>query len=229
MLRYLLAAGLFAVAFAGLSLADEKKGDAKKADDKKAADKKWAFIDIQGKTNHKLKDDFHGGAFAGNNLANLPTGEQTLEGVKFKIGEGLIQLGGKMLEDKPEKVEGIQVDKKLAKLHILHATGWNTDLDTIIGEYTVTWEDDSSVTIPIVYGKDVLDWWTLEGSPEPSRGKVAWKGDNDGAKGSNATIRLYMTTWENPKPDKKVKSIDYSTTKETNCAPFCIAITAEEK
>ena len=75
----------------------------------------------------------------------------------------------------------------------------------------------------------MLDWWCYEGNPEPTRGKVAWKGENEGAKSLNATIRLYMATWENPKPDKKVKSIDYATTKETICAPFCVALTAEEK
>ena len=37
------------------------------------------------------------------------------------------------------------------------------------------------------------------------------------------------TTWDNPKPDKKVKTLDYSTTKETICAPFCVAMTVEEK
>ena len=157
----------------------------------------------------------------------LPAGEQTLEGVKFKIGEGMIQLGSQTITDKPDKVEGIKVDKKFAKLHILHATGYATDDDTVIGEYTVNWEDGTSVTIPIVFGKDVRDWWYYEDTPEPSRSKVAWKGDNDYAKSLNAKIRLYLTTWENPKPDKKITSIDYSTTKETICAPFCVAMSAE--
>ena len=222
-------AGIVCVLCAALAAgAADKKADKKDADKKPS--KKFSYIDLQPKANHKLKDDFHSSAnFPGNNLASLPAGEQTLEGVKFKIGEGMLQLGSKMLEDRPDKIEGIKVDKKFAKLYILHATGWSTEDDTIIGEYTVTWEDDTSVTIPIVYGKDVLDWWCYEGNPDPSRGKVAWKGENEGAKTLNATIRLYMATWENPKPDKKVKSIDYSTTKETNAAPFCVAITAEEK
>ena len=37
-------------------------------------------------------------------------------------------------------------------------------------------------------------------------------------------------TWDNPKPDKKIASIDFSSKKdETPAAPFCIAITAEVK
>jgi len=200
------------------------------ADDKKS-DKKWICLDLQPNANQKLKDDFHDNAFPGNNLANLPQGEQTLEGVKFKIGEKLIQLTStqQSVAAKPEKVEGIKVDAKTAKLHILHATGWETEDGARIGEYTVNWDDGSSATIPIEYGKDVLDWWCNPNSGEPARSKVAWKGDNEGAKSLNCTIRLYMTTWENPKPDTKIKSIDYSTNKKTPAAPFCVAITAEEK
>ena len=182
--------------------------------------KKFSYIDLQAKSNQKLKDSFHGST-EGNTLSEVPTGEQTFEGVKFKIGEGMIQLGSQMVTDRPDKVEGIKVDKKFTRLHILHATGYSTDDDTIIGEYTVNWEDGTSVTIPIVFGKDVRDWWYYEDTPDPTRGKVAWKGSNEYAKSLNAKIRLYLTTWENTKPDKKVTSIDYSTTKETPCAPFC--------
>jgi hypothetical protein len=198
---------------------------------KKDADKKDArhfqYIDLQTKSNHKLKDQFHGNTNPGNDLASLPVGEQTLAEVKFKIGEGYLQLGSMRLTEQTDKIEGIKVDKSFAKLHILQATGWATDDDTIIGEYTVTWEDDTSVTIPIVYGKDVRDWWFGEEDPEPSRGKVAWKGENEACKRASKGIRLYVTTWENTKPDKKVKTIDLSTTKETMCAPFCVAMTVE--
>jgi hypothetical protein len=35
--------------------------------------------------------------------------------------------------------------------------------------------------------------------------------------------------WENPKPDKQVKTIDFANKKDSSCAPFCVAITAEGK
>jgi hypothetical protein len=192
-------------------------------DDKKDAVAKMICLDLQRLGNENLKRE------GGNDLSELPAGEQKLEGVKFKIGDKLIQLGSKMLQGKPVKVEGIKVGQKFAKLHILHACQHAAEQDTIIGEYTVTWDDDTSVTIPITYGKDVLDWWFYENSPEPSRGKVAWKGNNEAAKGNNAQIRLYLTTWENTKPDKKVKAIDFSSTNETPAAPFCVAMTVEGK
>ncbi|HMC66227.1 MAG TPA: hypothetical protein VKI65_14920 [Gemmataceae bacterium] len=208
--------------------ADDKKDDAKAAAKKEPAGK-FEYIDIQAKANSKLKDDFHGTQFPGNNLGSLPTGEQTFADVKFKIGEKFLQLGSTNLQDMPDKLEGIEVNKKAAKLHFLHATGWFADDETVIGEYVVNWDDGTSVTIPIAYGKDVRDWWYGDDDPEPTQGKVAWKGENEGATSNMKKIRLYLTTWENAKPDKKIKSIDFTTSKETGCAPFCVAITAEEK
>jgi hypothetical protein len=42
--------------------------------------------------------------------------------------------------------------------------------------------------------------------------------------------RLYVLNWANPKPDKTVTSIDYTSRKrETPAAPFCISINTQEK
>ena len=85
------------------------------------------------------------------------------------------------------------------------------------------------MTIPLRYGKDILDWWYDDSSAEPKEAKVAWKGANRQAGSSGKKIRLYLASWENPKPEKKVKTIDFTTMKETPCAPFCVAITVEVK
>jgi hypothetical protein len=195
-----------------------------------AAEKSVTYVDLQPKTNQKLKDPFHGSSDA-NDLAELKEGKQTLEGLKFNIGKGLIQLANDNLKDQlPEKVEGIKVDAKFAKLHILQATGHSADDDTVIAKYVLHYADKSVETIEVVYGKDVRDWWYLEGEKETSRAKVVWKGDNEDAKASKCGIRLYMSTWKNPKPDKKVASIDYIGRKaDTAAAPFCIAMTMEEE
>lgn len=138
-------------------------------------------------------------------------------------------------------MEGTKVDKKFAKLHILHATcygggpnvpgsPWYVEDGTKIGEYKVNYEDKSSEYIPIVFGKDVRDWWFRADEKEASHSKVAWKGDNDYATKNTCRLRLYLSTWENPKPDMKVISIDYLGQKEaTMAAPFCVALTLEEK
>lgn len=190
-----------------------------------AAEKQLIYIDLQPRANHKLAEQFHADEFPGNNLAELPKGEQTFEGCKFKIGEGLIQLGSNLLASKPKEVKGIKVDKTFAKLHILHATGWSVEDGTRIGEYTVNYEDKTKEVIPIVYGSDVRDWWVNDPSQTVSRGKVGWKGKN----GAHDMIWLYITSWNNPKPDKKIASIDYAAVGGTDAAPFCVAMTAEGK
>ena len=205
-----------------------------RADDK---EKPTTYIDLQPKANQKLAEDFDPNT-EGNNLAQVPKGEQKLEGVKFKIDESLVQLGSKIKPGKPEKISGIKVDKAFAKLHILQATEFGQSPpgderhvpdNTIIAQYTLHYEDKSVEVIEVAYGKDVRDWWAFEDPPAVTRGKVAWKGNNDFAMQYGASLRLFMTTWENPKPDKKVVRIDFEKTSETAAAPFVIAMTAEEK
>jgi hypothetical protein len=201
---------------------------------------RFTTVDLKDKFTHKLKDKFGNDPREGNFLT-IEKGEQMLGGIKFQIGEGVVQLGSKVWQEMPEKVEGIKVGRKFAKLHILHATGygggpnmpgndWYIEDDTEIGEYKIHYEDKSTEAILIVYGKDVRDWWFREDEKEPSRSKVVWRGDNELAKKLNCRLRLYLTTWENPKPDKKVVSIDFISRKDkTVAAPFCVAMTLEAK
>jgi hypothetical protein len=194
------------------------------------ADSGPTFIDLAPHTNAKLADNFHGDAFPGNNLAKLPTGKQTFAGVKFKVGDGGIQLGSNQTKDLPVKIEGIKVGRTAGKLHFLHACGWQGADDQVIGKYIVHYDDDTTAEVEIVYGKDVVDWWFKAGQKAPSRSKLAWEGENEAAKANEAQIKLYLTTWENPHPKKKVVAIDYvATAPEGPAAPFCVAITAEDK
>lgn len=207
--------------------------------------KKLTYVDLQPQANQKLTDNFGSGA-EGNDLGDLPRGEQTFEGVKFKIDEGLVHLGSKLLkEERPDKVEGIKVGQAFARLHILHACCYGNGMvigqegmagdplfvadGTRIGEYKLHYEDGSTEVIPITYGQDVRDWWFTDNSKGVTRGKVVWQGDNERAKSLQSRVRLYLLSWENPKPGKKVTSIDYAKGNETAAAPFCIALTLEEK
>jgi hypothetical protein len=179
---------------------------------------KFVYVDIQPKANGKLAD-----------LAGVPKGKQTLLGVKLKIGDGLISVACDPRSD-PGRVQGIKAGTTCRKLYFLHACHYGTPVpDTIIGYYTVTYEDKSQVTIPLVYGKDIANWWYGPNEGGPSRARVAWKGTNDAVKKEGGNIRLYMTTWKNPEPKKKVVSIDFgATTCRYAIRPFCLAITAEK-
>jgi hypothetical protein len=191
--------------------------------------KEIAYLDLQPKANIKLKEALQGGR-PGNDLADLPRGEQKFGGVKFKIGDGLIQLEGPA-QTFPTKVDGIKVGRKFAKLYILHAAGRCLAVKdgAVIANYTVHYKDKTKTTIEIVYGKDVRDWWELSDSRKVTRAKVAWEGDNRVRKDTKTKMRLYLTTWENPHPKKEVARIDYVCTRGTPAWPFCVAMTVEGK
>lgn len=202
------------------------------------------YIDLQPKANQKLDELFHlskDQSATNNNLSDFSRGEQVVGNVKFKIGTGCIQLAGKLVPDKPTKVAGIPVNKTFKTLHILHATGYGAfgtkgdgsghfvEDGTLIGKYILHYQDGKKVSIPIVYGKQVRDWWNWDNS-EPITDKnssVAWTGSNEYAQQNGVELRLFRTAWKNPRPNQKVLLIDYLSTKTTAAAPFCIAMSAE--
>jgi hypothetical protein len=40
-------------------------------------------------------------------------------------------------------------------------------------------------------------------------------------------LRLYLTTWTNPRPDVEVTHIDFASAINTPASPFCVALTTE--
>jgi hypothetical protein len=188
------------------------------------------YIEFQDLANCKLSENLHSENYPNNNLQSLKQGEVTLGEVKFKIGDKLLQLSSSQVVGKPDKFEGIKVGRTAKKLHFLQACGYGTDEEKnkAIGKYIIRYEDKSKEKIEIVYGKDIVDWWAYPSQTAPSKGKVAWEGENEASKGFEAKIKLYLMTWENPKPDKVIKAIDFVTlSKDLSAAPFCVAITAE--
>jgi hypothetical protein len=202
----------------------DRVGGAHRTVGEPAKDKATTYIDLQPKANQKIQESFNK-KIPKNHLAELKQGNQTLEGLKFNIGEEVIRLAGKGLKDSlPEKVEGIQVNAKFATLHILHATAYSVADGTVIAKYVVHYDDQATETIEVVYGKDVRDWWAQDGDEEPTRGVVAWTGSNEAAFSYYRSLWLFALTWKNPRPDKKVVAIDYLSTL-TDAAPFVVAMT----
>jgi hypothetical protein len=145
----------------------------------------------------------------------------------------MIQLKWTNRTAAPKQVEGIRVDRKVARLYFLHGTQWGSPRSvpdgTDIGQYKVRYEDGSSASIPIVYAQDVRDWWNLDRGRPVTRGRVVWTGSNRASELDpyRTTIRLYLGVWDNPNPERNVASVDFLSG-DTICAPFCVAISAEE-
>jgi hypothetical protein len=188
---------------------------------------KLAYVDLESKANKRLTEGVP--ANRDNNLGELPTGEQTFGGVPFIIGDAYIQLGSRRLPSRPTTVEGIPIRKKFSTLYVLHATlSANKSNDgAVVGRYNVQYEDGSTAAIPIVLGEDVRGLWDNEDPKPTPRGRIVWRGSNAASRRRNRSIRLYLSAWTNPRPDREVVQVDFIST-NTDVAPFCVAMTVEE-
>lgn len=186
-------------------------------------------VDLSAHFNAKLNQAWHPGS-GDNSLSEMPSGNQTFGGIPFDV-RGIVQLSAEPVKDSdpkfPQEVKGIKVGRKCRRIHFLQGTGWKGTDGQEIGKYVVHYSDGQEKVIPIVYGKDVLDWWTPAGAPARlPNSVVAWSGSNAAAKGSNVTLRIYDTAWENPSPQVQVESLDYVSSMGPS-APFLLAITTE--
>ena len=185
-------------------------------------------LDLSGAWNRKTVDFSGPGDFEGNGLAELPRGEQALRGVTFRIGEGVVQLGSTNLPDESGEVLDIAVQRKISRLYALHATQWNTDDGALVGQYRLTYQDGKTASLPIVYGADIRDWWIWDNGMPLTRGVVAWTGANLRTEQYDIALRLSLSVWENPHPNKQVAALDFVSSMDTEAAPFCVALTVEE-
>ena len=160
-----------------------------------------------------MDENLHSDRFENNNLKSLPTGKQKFGDVEFEIGDGRPAARVEQCR-RPSRTRSkdIKVGRTLKKLHFLQATGYSTETDTVIGKYVIHYDDKTTAEVEIVYGKDVVDWWAYPDRNAPTKGKAVWEGENEASKGFEAKIKLYLMTWENPKPDKKVATIDFVAT-----------------
>jgi hypothetical protein len=174
-----------------------------------------------------------------NCLAELGPGLLDLGGVRFDV-RGVIQLRRHtdlerawevVWELLPIQVEGIHVQQQVRRLHVLHGTA-NTESSQKDGAEVArfVWHyDTGQEASPILYGRDVRDWWWRPenaGEPTSERSRVVWTGSNPTAREKGYQLRLYLTTIENPRPQEVVRSLDYVSAMSES-APFLIAITVE--
>jgi hypothetical protein len=174
----------------------------------------------------QLTESWHQG-HEGNDLRALGQGLRQLDGIHWDL-RGLIQLRSVMVNDAafPWAVTRIPVNRTCQRIHLLQGTGWSSPMSSVIGAYIVHYADGLRAEIPIRYGLDVEDWWYDPKSEASSQARVAWSGENQATRKEGKAVRLYRSTWENPRPESVVKSIDIES-KVKASAPFVVAITLE--
>ena len=142
--------------------------------------------------------------------------------------------------DFPHKVEGIAIGRRFQKLHVLHAAHkyWGMTPEMVrdsqgnplpIGAYILRYADGAQHEIEIQYGRDLRHWWwggRGDSEAEAERAKVVWVGTNATSRRYDAKIRLFLSTFENPRPEVEVVSVDF-VSRKTPFAPFMVAMTVE--
>lgn len=210
-----------------------------------AAPPNFYHVDLQPYANQPLDEDFHPGDYPGDNLSELKPGRTELNGIPFQVGSGVVQLAGELLQDFPHSAEDIEVGKRGVKVHFLHAARWGAygkqglirnhwvPDGTPIGFYEVVYEDEHVEAIPIVYGADVRDWWNVWDDSRPTtRSEVVWNGNNPFVRRAhrrtdqNPGLRLFLTTWKNPHPDRLISQINFVSLEQV-ATPFCVAVTVQ--
>ena len=171
-----------------------------------------------------------------NNLATFPKGRQVFSGVPFEVG-GLLQLSGKKLQEwgrneYPEAVKGIKMEKRCQKLHLLHGAGGVFDPEGVtIAKIVLHYADESQRELDIITGVHVRDWWgntnqTITGKSS----ELTWTGTNPALKKYGGpqpgSLRIYKTTFENPRPETTITTIDYVSVMR-NSSPFLVGLSIE--
>jgi hypothetical protein len=183
-------------------------------------------LDLGRHYNARLTVSWHPGT-PGNDLSALPRGFVRLGEVRYDV-RGVIQLKGtRLLSPFPERVNGIPVGQECRRIHFLHATAYRMSPGTQIGHYLIRYVDGAEDEIPILYGRDVEDWWFEPGvAGAGASSEVAWTGENAAARQRGRKIRLFHTCWDNPRGEVQIESLDFVSAL-TESGPFLVGVTIE--
>ena len=117
----------------------------------------------------------------------------------------------------PQSVPDIPINRRLTRLHIMHASVYRERAGTEIGYYILHFADGHSETLPIIYGEDVIE--EPKNQAPTVRAKVVWPT-------SKGKLPIYKVTWTNPHPEVEIKSLDFVSA-ITETSPLLIAITVD--
>jgi beta-galactosidase len=172
-------------------------------------------------------------------LADLPTGEQNLAGVKYDIFDfktspvpTCIMLGAPGIPNNPPaEVKGIPVGKKADALFFLHTARIDkkrTPQEIAAGKkfelfrYVIHYRDGKDEVVPIFSEIDIGDYKVKDAAPLPGA-QLAWTKPYAGT-GFNAAV--YSKQWDNPRPDAEISSIDVAYGPDKRGVPAVLAITS---
>ncbi len=195
---------------------------------RRSSDTPLECLDLTAAYNAGCRQSWGTGGF-GEDLTSLPSGRQQVADVDFDL-RGVVQLAGQPPDRDgtgfPGRIDGIPVERRARRLHLLHGTIGVAGAGQDIAAWVVHDGLGRTSEIPVVYGRDVLTWdlppprtagATNEALPQP-----AWTGPGN----LYPVLHLYRTTWTHPSPDVPISSLDF-VSRRTGSAPFLVAVTVE--
>jgi beta-lactamase regulating signal transducer with metallopeptidase domain len=188
----------------------------------------FTLVDLTSFSNASLHDSWLP-ATTDDDLQALGMGRRVLGDVPFQV-DGIVQLSGTAGEPAarfPTAIKNIKIDRSFAKLHLLHACAGKETDGVVIAKIIVHYTDGLQREMKIAYGGQVRDWQFWDFEPlNDSDSAMAWTGENLYVRAQKGSLRLYRTTWANPRPLSQVAGIDYVST-ESRSAPFMVALSVE--
>ena len=166
-------------------------------------------------------------------LSTLPQGLQMFGGVRFDV-RGMVQLSSlemvKNLSHFPLACNGIPVNLNARRLHFLGGVNFlynSFPPGTAVGHCVIHYTDGRQETYSWRARQEFDDWYfNPHGQWAKTASTVVWQGLTQSSEAQNSRVRLMKATWENPRPDVKITSIDLKS-ENSSPAPFIIAVTAE--
>ncbi len=170
----------------------------------------YRFVDLDPYVNRTFRDRKSGDGDNGwtdqgeNDLRNFPAGEQTFNGIPFRISAGnggmaaMVSADPKPVPGLPGEIGPIPARFRADRLYFLHGAAWAHGDGG--WEYMIHYDGGTSAVVKVKNNVQVADWWS-DSTVLPGA-RIAWSGSNP-----VHPVSIYMQEWSNPYPAREIRSI----------------------
>ncbi len=156
---------------------------------------------------------------AGNDAREIPIGRMMCLDIPFDIaapvdGNTCVAVRGSRRMYFAPKSAPLAIGKTYRALLFLHTAAWCMHPNLHAADYHIEYADGTTVDVPVVSAVHVGDWWYPQ---DLQAARVAYTAPATGR-------ALYMMKWDNPHPEKVIKSIVFESN-ETDLVPIWVGLT----
>ena len=161
--------------------------------------------------------------------SRFPVAQQTFANVPFQIvdpkkndGKSIVVMECPRLPNGPKQIEiPLSVPVSGRYLYLLHCSAWGQENGSVAGWIDVCGDRGGKVEIPVVYGKDLIDWWGEKGAAN------AVSGTPVAAKGGTGSV--YVSRFELPETVLPVQKVIFRKKADANAMWMLVGATLSEK